>query len=189
MKFRKAFILAFFGAACLLAVPPEAGAYYCMFSISDAPKDVPQFEDFPADVDTIDEPAPVDLTGNPEARRFRTALSLDAVKGPNFAGHYTIAGWGCGMECSSWAIVDALTGRVFFPKNFKWDGGHNIDIDDIPPDNYYGLLYRRDSKLLIVLGEPQSEPAREGIAYLLWNGSSLKQLRFVPRASLPCRSP
>src|SRR5262245_60406906 len=55
--------------------------------------------------------APILKTAN--ERRFRTMIREGAAKGPNFAGHYTIADWGCGAGCVSIAVVDAKDGRVY----------------------------------------------------------------------------
>lgn len=33
------------------------------------------------------------------ARMFRTMIRTQAKQGPNFAGHYTVAIWGCGSGC------------------------------------------------------------------------------------------
>jgi hypothetical protein len=73
----------------------------------------PRFEDFPISQIYRGVPAPVDLRSNPEAPSYRTRLRQGAGKGPNFAGHYTVVGWGCGSNCESTMIVDALTGRVY----------------------------------------------------------------------------
>ncbi len=73
----------------------------------------PRFEDFPVSRIYKAVPAPVDLHSNPEAPTYRTRLRAGARKGPNFAGHYTTVSWGCGSNCESTMIVDAVTGRVF----------------------------------------------------------------------------
>src|SRR2546423_11174330 len=73
----------------------------------------PHFEQY-AVADTFRGPsAPVDLTSEPGARRFRTVLTQGAAGGVNFAGHFTIVTWGCGTQCQSYAVIDASTGRVF----------------------------------------------------------------------------
>jgi hypothetical protein len=74
----------------------------------------PRFEDFAVPVEFKGKPAPVDLSSDPDARRFRTKLREGAKEGPNFAGHYTIVSWHCGTECQVVAVVDAKTGRVYF---------------------------------------------------------------------------
>jgi len=48
-----------------------------------------------------------------EDRRFRTMIRKAAAGGPNFAGHFTVAEWGCGAGCVSVAIIDAATGSIY----------------------------------------------------------------------------
>ncbi len=64
----------------------------------------------------------VDLKSHKDARMFRTNLRNAAKGGVNFAGHYVLTGWGCGTNCSQWAIIDARNGRVYFPKQFAGVG-------------------------------------------------------------------
>lgn len=55
----------------------------------------------------------VNFDGNfPEARMFRTKINEALAMGPNFAGHYTVATWGCGSGCQEHAVVDAKTGNI-----------------------------------------------------------------------------
>lgn len=56
--------------------------------------------------------ASVDFESNPEAKIFHTAISEQVAGGANFAGHYTVATWGCGTECQGYAIVDLITGNI-----------------------------------------------------------------------------
>ncbi len=58
-------------------------------------KDYPRFEAFSTPVISL-KPARVDLESHPLAKRYRTRLREGAAEGPNFAGHFTIVGWGCG---------------------------------------------------------------------------------------------
>lgn len=108
-------------------------------------------------------------------RMFRSAIREAAAKGPNFAGHYAIAEWGCGSGCMSVAVVDALTGKVFaapfrilsmpLAEN---EGGHE----------YQGAVYQLDSRLFIADGCP--EEASCGTYYYEWSGNKFKRLRFDP---------
>lgn len=108
-------------------------------------------------------------------RMFRTMVREAAAKGPNFAGHYTIAEWGCGSGCMSIAVVDAVSGKVF-PAPFKilsmpmaeGEGGHE----------YQGAVYQLKSRLLIADGCP--EEAKCGAYYYEWRDNKFKQLRFDP---------
>ena len=59
------------------------------------------------------------------------------TQGVNFAGHYTIVDWGCGMCCQNMCIVNRLTGKVSFP-----------DIPDSHIDGYYGADYRKNSSMI-----------------------------------------
>ncbi len=57
-------------------------------------------------------PAKVDFDSMPELRNFYTLITEEASKGPNFAGHFTFIQWGCGTSCLSYAIVDAISGKI-----------------------------------------------------------------------------
>lgn len=71
----------------------------------------------------------VDLSTR-NARMFRTNLRNAAKEGVNFAGHYVLTGWGCGTNCSEWAIIDARNGKVFFPRELEGVGGGLCDLPD-----------------------------------------------------------
>lgn len=58
------------------------------------------------------EPAPVNFDSNPDAKLFRTTIDSQVAEGANFAGHYTVATWGCGTSCTGYAIVDVITGNI-----------------------------------------------------------------------------
>lgn len=163
----------------------------CVMSRSDIAGLVPQFEAYPVEPEEIDSPAPVDFSDNPDARLFRTTLTRGAAEGPNFAGHYTIVGWSCGSTCFAWGMVDATTGQVHFAPGLRIVSG--IHVDQMYPDGTgeggdYGLLrFRRDSSLLVVIGMPGEEPARDGIAAYRWTGDSFRLLTLIQRRQV-CRS-
>jgi hypothetical protein len=102
-------------------------------------------------------------------------LREGAKNGPNFAGHYTIVTWGCGTACEELGIIDALDGRVFFPRQLQPNAYQSV-TDQTPP-----FQYRIDSKLLVVAGSPLDREDNIGIHYYLWNGRELKELLYVPR--------
>lgn len=58
------------------------------------------------------EPADVNFDSLPEAKLFQSTITEQSSEGPNFAGHYTVATWGCGTECQGFAIIDAITGDI-----------------------------------------------------------------------------
>lgn len=109
-------------------------------------------------------------------RTFRTKIREAAAKGPNFAGHFTVAEWGCGSGCASFEIVDAITGKAFDPP-FKTlampfvAGGRD----------YQGLVYRLDSRLLILDGCPEEDEQKCGTYYYAWEKGELKLLPFDPQ--------
>ena len=69
-----------------------------------------------------------------EEREFRTQIRRQVAKGPNFAGHYTVVTWGCGTQCTSFAVVDATTGQIFFHAQHE-------TVSDV--------FYNLDSRLLV----------------------------------------
>ena len=79
------------------------------------PSQSPQFRDFAVTNLFRGKPVDVDLASHPEAPHYRTQLRRQAAQGPDFAGHYRIATWGCGSSCAAFAIVDSESGRVYFP--------------------------------------------------------------------------
>lgn len=187
-------LLAWLAMSGMVAAPPAVAQQAdraCVMTRADIAGLVPRFEDHPAEPVEIDNPAPVDFSDNPDARLFRTRLTRGAAEGPNFAGHYTIVGWSCGSTCFAWAMVDAITGRVHFAPGLRIVSG--VHVDEMYPDaageaTDYGLLrFRRDSSLLVVIGMPGEEPARDGIAAYRWTGDSFRLLTLIPRRQV-CRS-
>lgn len=57
-------------------------------------------------------PKPVDFITTPEAKTFYTMITKAVALGTNFAGHFTVASWGCGADCFGYAIVDTKTGEI-----------------------------------------------------------------------------
>lgn len=104
-------------------------------------------------------------------RRFRTVIRDWAKKGPNFAGHYAIAKWGCGTGCVQMAIVDSKSGEVYDAPFESLCLGANGN-DGI------GIFYRRDSSLLTVKGCPSEKNC--GAYYYSWTGKQFKLVRKDP---------
>jgi len=64
-------------------------------------------------VKTFNGPPPkVNFSRYPEAKLFYTRITEAASLGPNFAGHFTFAYWGCGMLCFQYVIIDSITGNI-----------------------------------------------------------------------------
>lgn len=129
----------------------------------------PTFEQYQVVNQFKGRPVQVDLKSASGASRFRTVLRRGAKKGPNFAGHFMIIEWGCGTGCASVAVIDATSGRVMFPKEFN-----PVSFPGRPEGDSlrlrYGLVYRKDSSLLIVHGIPSAQAKEGSYYYLLKNG-------------------
>jgi hypothetical protein len=115
-------------------------------------------------------------------KNYRAVISEQARKGPNFAGHYTVAEWGCGSGCVSMAIVSAADGRV-------WGGPVATLSLPLPADahgrNYHGLVYQKQSRLLIVDGCPDEESRRCGTYYYEFKDGLSTLLRMDLAAAKP----
>jgi hypothetical protein len=137
----------------------------------------PKFSDYPARVSSHAGSASPKLT-TPGQRKFQTMIRDGAARGPNFAGHFTIAEWGCGTSCVQFAVIDNESGAVYespfgsLPKADICLGGG--DPDDT------GVFYKPDSSLLIVRGCPNFKDC--ATFYYLWTGTQFKVLRRVPMA-------
>ena len=140
---------------------------------------LPAFEQF--GVDEVFKGKPVSPQITTSHRLFRTMIRRGAAKGPNYAGHYTIATWGCGTGCMSMAIIDAKDGRVLdgpfsdlgWGISFKYEGKYSSLSDNFEP-----LSYRIDSRLLIVRGCPEDENCAS--YFYEWTDSRFKLIRKIP---------
>lgn len=101
----------------------------------------PRFEDFPAAV-YHGKSARVRLVTK-EDHDFRTRLTALSGQKPNFAGHYTLASWGCGASCVMTVAVDVRTGNVtWLPFTVCcWD----IDVDE-------PIQFKPNSRLVMIQG-------------------------------------
>lgn len=135
----------------------------------------------------------VDLKSHKTARMFRTNLRNAAKEGVNFAGHFILTGWGCGTDCSHWAIIDARNGRVFFPAEFAGVSSGFCELPerklpaDMPSldDEASGPLYfRNDSRMIILTGYTagglDDDDDKCGNYFFEWTGTRLRQVRLFP---------
>lgn len=125
------------------------------------------FQNFPVNETFSGKPAaPILRTRN--QRTFRTVIREAAAKGPNFAGHYTIAQWGCGGGCVSMAVIDAKSGRVT-------DGPFKIMTVQGSSDGREPLDFRIDSRLLIARGCPEEKNCAS--YFYEWTGTRFRLIR------------
>jgi len=127
-----------------------------------AQESLPRFSDFPAGEKFAGTPAAPVFTGA-EARRYRTVIQRQAAAGPNFAGHFTVATWGCGSTCIGFAVVDARTGEIHFHPTVRRAMQVPYQTDSV-------LQYRPDSRLLVIAGETEgpAEQSSSGKFYYEW---------------------
>lgn len=142
---------------------------------------IPKFSAFTVTVEKAKANS-IDFKKNAEARTFRTRLSEALKGGVNFAGHFVVAGWGCGTGCISGAIIDGRTGNVFWPEQFNAFGVFYSDGNYADPP----VEYKKNSRLLIIHGIPgeatDDAPAKpSGDYYYEWKNNRLRQVKFVPR--------
>lgn len=97
-------------------------------------------------------------------RMFRTNLSNAAKEPPDFAGHYRIAYWGCGSNCSAGTMVDLKTGDIF-PLPLAKPGGTGWNKCIMCTARFEGAddEFHPDSRLMIVR----------------WEGNRFRQLLHV----------
>lgn len=131
-------------------------------------KAVPRYEDYPVRESFRGKIAPVKIT-SASARKFRTTLRESAQSGVNFAGHYILSEWGCGTDCHSFAIIDAITGNVYFSKSISYVGGQMYQGDE---DR---IQYQKNSRLLILAGALND--AASGKFYYEWKNNRLQLIR------------
>lgn len=123
-------------------------------------EDAPRFVDFPAHGIFRGAAAEVDITSHPEAASHQGELRDGAGRGPNFAGHYTVVSWSCGIHCRELMIVDARSGRVF--------------AGAAAPGP---VRFRLDSRLLVVESPHPAGPRARcsgcGTSYFVWENERL----------------
>jgi hypothetical protein len=101
--------------------------------------------------------------------RFRDVVRFDVAKGANFAGTYTIVETSCGTGCTYIVVVDVRSGDIFEHLAFRM-------VVVGRPDEYSGLSFRLDSRLLMVEGfvDGSHKPTR---SYYEWVGTGFRSIR------------
>jgi hypothetical protein len=89
-------------------------------------------------------------------------------KGPNFAGYYRVVVWGCGTSCAEFAVVSLRTGNVIVADGIKNVSGVHFAADEFLPSaetKDAGFRFRRDSRLLVLIGAMNEDESNEGVFY------------------------
>jgi hypothetical protein len=136
------------------------------------------FQAYPA---VVSKHKPVSLKlETPRAKQYIPVIRKAVRHGPNFAGHYTVANWGCGTECAAFVIVDDSTGRVYEPPEIA--RGVDLGLGDTEP------VYRVDSSLMVLASCP--DPKVYGLKncrrnFYRWDGRKLILLSSEPVTAAP----
>ncbi len=155
----------------LLCLVPGLGA-------QKASEKLPDFADYPVKEIYKGKPARPQIV-TPYQKQFRTRIRQSMQQGPNFAGHYIVATWGCGSGCMQFVVTDAVSGRVYDPpmKSVAFHFGPDAEHG---PQKYPDMVnVRPDSALLVVEGCPE-EGDECGRFYYHFEKGKFTPLRFDP---------
>jgi len=144
-----------------------------LLAFAQANDPAPKPEDYPVSKIFSGTPAAPKLVTEGQ-RRFQTMIRDAAKSGPNFAGHYAIAEWGCGTGCVQIAVVDLESGNVY-EGPFGALPHAAISFNATLISGKIDIFYRRDSSLFIAGG--CSSDGRCGTYYYSWTGSQFKLIR------------
>jgi hypothetical protein len=141
-------------------------------------KSLPRIKDYPVRIFKV-KPAPAKISSS-RARMFRTVIREGAKGGPNFAGHYTIVTWTVGLNLLQLAIVDAQSGKVYFPPQlFQIAASFNPSELDAE----YALDFQLNSRLLIVAGDRMGigDDEEYGKFYYEWRNNQLRLIKAIKK--------
>ena len=124
------------------------------------------------------------ILDRPRFRLFRTQILTAARRGPDFAGCYALAIWGCGTSCLSMAVINEATGKVYDApfKTLSYSADvHFPDGSAVASETFEPLVYRKNSRLLIVRGCPDTDDGENCALFrYLWQGDRFKLLSRRP---------
>jgi hypothetical protein len=168
---------------------PPAPSVVCDVTTADlSDTKAPTFAEHPAVSQKVVSAPRLDLKSNPIATTYRTVLRRELVEAPNYAGHYRVAFWGCGTSCAMFAVIDLKTGKVITAREFAAVSGVHLAADDFLPgteSDGWGFRYKRNSSLLVVLGDPDENESRSGAYYFVVRGETL-HLIHATRVNKDC---
>ena len=154
----------------------------------DIPRDAPKFSDYPV-ARYGGKNAKPDLSRNTPSWQFRTRISKWGLERPNFAGHYVLATWGCGTDCTQLTIIDAINGKVYHPEGIRSNVAVNVHQSLLDGSSGWreegSVKFTSESSLLVVVGMPEERAADRGISYFLWRNNRMERVKFVHKAWYP----
>ncbi len=108
---------------------------------------------------------------------YRTVIRQQMKEGPNFADHYHVAIWGCGASCAQFAVVNLENGHVISANGVVSVSGDFVMADGFLPNTdsqAWGFRFKRDSRLLVLVGAINEDDSKEGAFYYELVGDELK---------------
>ena len=129
----------------------------------------PSFDNYP--VKQIYKGIPAAPRLDHDQEMFRTMIRRGAASEVQFAGHYTVPQFGCGAECSAFAIVDSITGTVY--DGFTISELPNKWLEKQPGDQPLRIQFVSSSRLLKINGCP-NETDCGYYDYVMIEGKGLK---------------
>src|SRR5579883_713391 len=137
-----------------------------------------KFEDFPSGASFQGMPAKPVLRTKWQ-RSYRTTIRSAAQDGPDFAGKFKVAQWGCGSGCFGIFIIDEQSGSVYDAPFHIASLQPSLVYQDQPDKSPFDdpLQYRLDSRLFVLHGCPEEEDCAS--YFYEWTGTALKLLKKI----------
>jgi hypothetical protein len=133
------------------------------------PTRAPSFEDYSVR-EVYRGPAARLVLDAPDERAYRTRIREAVQEGMNFAGHYVMATWGCGVVCTMGAVVDLRTGAVTMLP---------FTICCYQDDVNLPIEYGPDSRLVVFTGR-RNEKGTYGRHYYRFDRGRFRHLKTLP---------
>ncbi len=152
--------------------------FVCSNETAFAQKRLPHFKDYPVAKIYKGNNAPLKLTRK-ERLDYGERLQIIENAGVDFAGHYIVATWSCGMWCQRSEIIDAKTGKFY-----GWNGilsfcWPHLDKDFACNEKFTNVEYRVDSKLIVFFGRRNDTDVR-GFHYYNFEDGRFIHLKSIP---------
>jgi hypothetical protein len=157
-----------------LQTPSDTCAFVTAAVLSD-PK-APSFDSYAVPIEEKISNPKLELSSNTIAKRYQTVLRQELHNGPNFAGHYRVAIWGCGTSCAMFAVINLKTGQIITAEGLTSVSGNHLAADDFLSNTgseSWGFRYKTGSKLLVLVGTLDEDESREGAFYFVLQNEKL----------------
>ncbi len=183
------FILMFLGSFARPQNQHEK-ARFCFIGAGDfMDSSAPHFDQYFVNTAPPSSPVKLDVHSNSIARMYRTVIRHEMSQGPNFAGHYRVAIWGCGSSCAQFAVVNLTTGKVVTVHGVDSVSGVHLGADDFLPgtdSGAWGFRFKRNSRLLVLVGTINEDDSKEGAFYYLLTREKLVLLHKTAATRNTC---